>query len=50
VGEGNVLASDKDSGPELDLTRAGLGLYDELDERLGPEARIRRKGALILHP
>jgi D-hydroxyproline dehydrogenase subunit beta len=50
AGEGNVLASDKDAGPELDLTRAGLGLYDELDERLGPEARIRRKGALILHP
>jgi glycine/D-amino acid oxidase-like deaminating enzyme len=50
LGEGNVLASDKDAGPELDLTRAGLALYDELDERLGPEARIRRKGALIVHP
>jgi D-hydroxyproline dehydrogenase subunit beta len=50
VGEGNVLASDKDAGPELDLTRAGLGLYGELDERLGAEARIRRKGALIVHP
>jgi glycine/D-amino acid oxidase-like deaminating enzyme len=50
VGEGNVLASDKDDGPELDLTRAGLALYDELDERLGPEAHIRRKGALIVHP
>ena len=50
LGEGNVLASDKDAGPELDLTRAGLELYDELDERLGPEARIRRKGSLIVHP
>jgi glycine/D-amino acid oxidase-like deaminating enzyme len=50
VGEGNVLASDKDEGPELDLTRAGLALYDELDERLGREAHIRRKGALIVHP
>jgi D-hydroxyproline dehydrogenase subunit beta len=49
LGEGNVLASDKDRGPELDLTRAGLRLYDELDERLGREARIRRKGALIVH-
>jgi glycine/D-amino acid oxidase-like deaminating enzyme len=50
LGEGNVLASDKERGPELDLTRAGLGLYDELDTRLGREARIRRKGALIVHP
>jgi glycine/D-amino acid oxidase-like deaminating enzyme len=50
AGEGNVLASDKDAGPELDLTRAGLALYDELEERLGAEARIRRKGALIVHP
>jgi glycine/D-amino acid oxidase-like deaminating enzyme len=50
VGEGNVLASDKDEGPELDLARAGLGIYDELDERLGREARVRRKGALIVHP
>ncbi len=50
LGEGNVLASDKDAGPELALTVAGLGVYDELDARLGPEARIRRKGALIVHP
>jgi glycine/D-amino acid oxidase-like deaminating enzyme len=49
-GEGNVLASDKDAGPELELTRHGLRVYDELEERLGPEARIRRKGALIVHP
>jgi glycine/D-amino acid oxidase-like deaminating enzyme len=49
LGEGNVLCSDKDAGPELELTRAGLALYGELDERLGDEARIRRKGALIVH-
>ncbi|HEX7299888.1 MAG TPA: FAD-binding oxidoreductase [Solirubrobacteraceae bacterium] len=49
LGEGNVLCSDKDVGPELALTLAGLRLYDELDERLGAEARIRRKGALIVH-
>jgi glycine/D-amino acid oxidase-like deaminating enzyme len=49
LGEGNVLCSDKDTGPELELTIAGLRLYDELDERLGPVARIRRKGALIVH-
>lgn len=50
LGEGNVLCSDKDAGPELDLCLLGLELYDELDERLGEEARIRRKGALIVHP
>ena len=50
LGEGNVLASDKPAGPELDLTLAGLELYAELETRLGDEARIRRKGALIVHP
>ena len=50
LGEGNVLCSDKDAGPELELTRAGLALYGELEARLGDEARIRRKGALIVHP
>ena len=29
---------------------AGLAVYDELDARLGHEAQIRRKGALIVHP
>jgi glycine/D-amino acid oxidase-like deaminating enzyme len=49
LGEGNVLASDKDAGPELDLTVAGLRVYDELEERFGEHARVRRKGALIVH-
>lgn len=50
LGEGNVLASDKDTGPELDLTVLGLAVYDEIEALLGPIARIRRKGALIVHP
>jgi glycine/D-amino acid oxidase-like deaminating enzyme len=50
LGEGNVLASDKDARPELALTLAGLDVYDEIDARLGPEAQVRRKGALIVHP
>ncbi|HTE60163.1 MAG TPA: FAD-dependent oxidoreductase, partial [Solirubrobacteraceae bacterium] len=50
LGEGNVLCSDKQAGPELELARAGLAAYGELEERLGEEARIRRKGALIVHP
>ena len=49
LGEGNVLCSDKEAGPELELTVAGLALYDELAARLGDAARIRRKGALIVH-
>jgi len=50
LGEGNVLCSDKDAGPELELARAGLELYGEIEQRLGDEARIRHKGALIVHP
>jgi glycine/D-amino acid oxidase-like deaminating enzyme len=46
LGEGNVLCSDKEAGPELELTLRGLEMYSEL----GDEARIRRKGALIVHP
>jgi D-hydroxyproline dehydrogenase subunit beta len=49
LGEGNVLCSDKAVGPELELTLAGLRVYDELEELLGERARIRRKGALIVH-
>jgi len=50
LGEGNVLCGDKDAGPELDLAVAGLALFDELEERLGAAARIRRKGSLVVHP
>ena len=35
LGEGNVLASDKDAGPELDLTLLGLAMYDEIEDRFG---------------
>jgi D-hydroxyproline dehydrogenase subunit beta len=50
LGEGNVLCSDKDAGPELELTVLGRALYDELEAVVGETARIRRKGALIVHP
>jgi glycine/D-amino acid oxidase-like deaminating enzyme len=50
LGEGNVLCSDKDAGPELALTVLGRALFDELEEVVGAAARIRRKGALIVHP
>ena len=50
LGEGNVLCSDKDAGPELELAVAGMPLFDEIEEVVGEAARIRRKGALIVHP
>jgi glycine/D-amino acid oxidase-like deaminating enzyme len=50
LGEGNALCSDKDQGPELDLAVAGMPLFDEIEDVLGEPARIRRKGALIVHP
>ncbi|HYI18664.1 MAG TPA: FAD-dependent oxidoreductase [Solirubrobacteraceae bacterium] len=50
LGEGNVLLSDKVAGPELELARVGRDLFAELEERMPRDARIRRKGALIVHP
>jgi glycine/D-amino acid oxidase-like deaminating enzyme len=49
LGEGNVLCSDKDAGPELELAVLGLAAYDDIQHRYGERARIRRKGALIVH-
>jgi glycine/D-amino acid oxidase-like deaminating enzyme len=50
LGEGNVLCCDNDAGHELDLTVLGRALYDELEDELCDVARIRRKGALVVHP
>jgi glycine/D-amino acid oxidase-like deaminating enzyme len=50
LGEGNVLCSDKDAGPELELTVHGRALFAELEERFRAVAEVRRKGALIVHP
>ena len=49
LGEGNVLCCDKRPGPELSLAVRGLALYDEIEDLLGSEAGIRRKGALVVH-
>jgi glycine/D-amino acid oxidase-like deaminating enzyme len=49
LGEGNVLCCDKRPGPALGLAQQGLALYDELEELLGDEAGIRRKGAFVVH-
>ena len=50
LGEGNALCADKDAGPELDLAVAGLAVLDEHAALAGDAARVRRKGALIVHP
>ncbi len=49
LGEGNVLCSDKEAGPELDLAVLGLAAYDDIERRYGERARIRRKGSLLVH-
>jgi D-hydroxyproline dehydrogenase subunit beta len=49
LGEGNVLCCDKRPGPELGLAVAGLAMFSEIEELLGEEAGVRRKGALVVH-
>src|SRR3954451_7440301 len=49
LGEGNVLCSDKDAGPELELAVIGRDAYDDIERRYGALARGRRKGALVVH-
>src|SRR4051794_20189655 len=49
LGEGNVLCSDKDGGPELELAVLGRAAYDEIEAAYGERARIRRKGVLVVH-
>ena len=49
LGEGNVLCARAEPGPRLELTRLGQALYREIEDDLGAEARIRRKGALVVH-
>ena len=49
LGEGNVLCARVEPGPRLELTRLGQALYREIEDDLGGQARIRRKGALVVH-
>jgi glycine/D-amino acid oxidase-like deaminating enzyme len=49
LGEGNVLCCDKRPGMELSLAVPGLALFDEIEELLGEEAEVRRKGAVVVH-
>lgn len=46
-GKGGILLSDKEPGPELELTRLSRDLWDEADEELGPDTvELEAKGGL----
>ncbi|MFB8216130.1 NAD(P)/FAD-dependent oxidoreductase [Streptomyces anulatus] len=48
-GEGNILLSDKEPGPELDLARLSRDLWDEVGEELGPDTvEFETKGGLVV--
>ncbi|MGW3314712.1 NAD(P)/FAD-dependent oxidoreductase [Streptomyces fungicidicus] len=48
-GEGNILLSDKEPGPELDLARLSRALWDEAGEELGPDSfELEHKGGLVV--
>jgi glycine/D-amino acid oxidase-like deaminating enzyme len=48
AGEGNILVSDKEPGPELELARLSVRLWRELGHELGPEAELEPKGGLVV--
>ncbi|MER7110883.1 NAD(P)/FAD-dependent oxidoreductase [Streptomyces sp. NPDC000229] len=50
AGEGNLLVSDKEAGPELDLALLSTRLWRELAETLPPETEYERKGGLVVAP
>ncbi|MER6504504.1 FAD-dependent oxidoreductase [Streptomyces sp. NPDC001455] len=48
-GEGNILLSDKEPGPEMELARLSRDLWDEAGEELGPETvELEAKGGLVV--
>ncbi len=47
-GEGNILVSDKDPGPELDLARMGCTLWKQLAEELSYDFEFEEKGGLVV--
>ncbi|MEU4300591.1 NAD(P)/FAD-dependent oxidoreductase [Kitasatospora aureofaciens] len=48
AGEGNLLVSDKEPGPELDLALLSLRLWRELAEQLGPAVEYEPKGGVVV--
>jgi D-hydroxyproline dehydrogenase subunit beta len=48
AGEGNILVSDKEPGPELELAQLSHRLWRELAGELGPGAELEPKGGLVV--
>ncbi|MEU6368966.1 FAD-binding oxidoreductase [Streptomyces sp. NPDC046931] len=48
AGEGNLLVSDKEPGPELELARFSLGLWTDLAKELGPAVEYEAKGGVVV--
>ena len=50
AGEGNILVSDKEPGPELDLALLSNDLWIQVAESLERDVQLERKGGLIVAP
>lgn len=48
AGEGNLLVSDKQPGPELALAQLSTGLWRDLADQLGPVIEYEPKGGLVV--
>ncbi|MEU6769906.1 FAD-binding oxidoreductase [Streptomyces sp. NPDC046759] len=48
AGEGNLLVSDKEPGPELELALLSARLWARLGDELGPQAEYEPKGGLVV--
>ncbi|MFF5923664.1 NAD(P)/FAD-dependent oxidoreductase [Streptomyces flavochromogenes] len=48
AGEGNLLVSDKEPGPELQLALLSTALWTELADRLPPTVEYEAKGGLVV--
>jgi len=48
AGEGNILVSDKEPGPELELAQLSVRLWLQLGDELGPDAELEPKGGLVV--
>lgn len=48
AGEGNLLVSDKEPGPELELALLSARLWAELAEDLGPSVEYESKGGVVV--
>ncbi|MFD0071430.1 NAD(P)/FAD-dependent oxidoreductase [Streptomyces sp. NPDC127166] len=48
AGEGNLLVSDKEPGPELELALTATASWRELSDRLPPQVEYEAKGGLVV--